>query len=157
MYRVPNYTQTVSMKLSEVLADIGIDERIVMKRRRTWLLNESIININYQLRVENNLTHILGSQSEGTTTIGIDSDIDKLICYKTLPVTQDWSDWIPGENNLLMIQDNSVSPGYCLLQVLRDDAPLPLDEPLDDESDQYFFKDRTGKILFQKFYSILYK
>jgi hypothetical protein len=26
MYQVPNYTQTVSMRLSEVLADIGAEE-----------------------------------------------------------------------------------------------------------------------------------
>jgi hypothetical protein len=42
-----------------------------------------------------------------------------------------------------MIKDNSVSPGYCLLQMLRHDVPLPTD----GESDQYFFRDRTGKIL----------
>jgi hypothetical protein len=44
-----------------------------------------------------------------------------------------------------MIQDNSVSPGYCLLQVLRSAVPLPAD----GESSQYFFKDRTGKLLFK--------
>ncbi|XP_060574006.1 uncharacterized protein LOC132731770 [Ruditapes philippinarum] len=143
MYQVPNYTQNVSMKLSEVLADIGVDERIVMKRRRTFLLIEVIENINYQLIDGSFITYFFGSQSEGTTTIGIHSDTDRLICTKLLPVIQDWSDWVPGVLNLLMIQDNYVSPGYCLLQSLRPDAPLPEN----GESGQFFFKDRTGKLL----------
>ncbi|XP_060592886.1 uncharacterized protein LOC132747503 [Ruditapes philippinarum] len=75
------------------------------------------------------------------------SDLDQLYCDKAFPVIQDWRDWIPGLYNHLMIQDNSVSPGYCLLQVLRPDAPLPED----GESDQFFFKDRTGKLLLKNF------
>ncbi|XP_060573998.1 uncharacterized protein LOC132731764 [Ruditapes philippinarum] len=139
MYQVPNYTETVSMRLSEVLADIGVDERIILKRRRTWLLRESIENINDQL---NFIAYYFGSQSEGTTTIGIHSDTDHLLWYKNLSVIQDWIDWIPGVSNHLMIQDNSVSPGYCFLQCLRSDAPLPAD----NESNKIFFKDRTGKL-----------
>ncbi|XP_060563432.1 uncharacterized protein LOC132722865 [Ruditapes philippinarum] len=151
MYQVPNYTKTVSMRLSEVLADIGIDERMTLKRRRTWLLRESLRNINDQLLDENSmLTYFFGSQSEGTTTIGIKSDIDQLVYDKTYTVIQDWSDWIPGVPNLLMIQDNSVSPGYCLLQRLRDDVPLSTD----GDSNQFFFKDRTGKLFLKN--SVVY-
>ncbi|XP_060574003.1 uncharacterized protein LOC132731768 [Ruditapes philippinarum] len=143
MYQVPNYTETVSMRLSEVLADIGVDERIILKRRRAWLLRESIENIHDQLLYGNLITYYFGSQSEGTTTIGINSDMDQLVCINELTVIPDWSDWIPGARNHLMIQDNSVTPGYCLLQRLRSDAPLPAD----CESDQLFFKDRSGKFL----------
>ncbi|XP_060555623.1 uncharacterized protein LOC132716375 [Ruditapes philippinarum] len=143
MYQVPNYTQTVSMKLSEVLADIGIDERIILKTRRTWLLRESLWSINHQLLDENGmLTHIFGSQSEGTTTLEMQSDIDQLLYSKISTVIQDWSDWIPGVRNLLMIQDNSVSPGYCLLHCLRNDVPLSAN----DDTYQFVFKDRTGKL-----------
>ncbi|XP_060578918.1 uncharacterized protein LOC132735903 [Ruditapes philippinarum] len=148
MYQVPNYTETVSMRLSEVLADIGVDERIVLKRRRALLLEESMINVNNQLRNENTYTlYYFGSRSEGTTTIGMESDTDELYCFNNHPVIQDWCEWIPGVTNYLMIQDNSVSPGYCLLQLLRNDAPLPVD----GESDQNFFRDRTGKMLLKQF------
>ncbi|XP_060563442.1 uncharacterized protein LOC132722875 [Ruditapes philippinarum] len=151
MYQVPNYTQIVSMTLSEVLADIGVDERMILKRRRTWLLIESLWNINNQILDEKAvLMHIFGSQSEGTTTNEMDSDIDQLAYNKTINVIQDWSDWIPGVLNLLMIQDNSVSPGYCLLQRLRDDVPLSAN----GDSDQYFFKDRTGKLFLKN--SVVY-
>ncbi|XP_060578205.1 uncharacterized protein LOC132735283 isoform X2 [Ruditapes philippinarum] len=148
MFQVPNYTQTVSMKLSEVLADIGVDERIVLKRRRALLLRESMKNVNYQLLNENAyILYYFGSQSEGTTTIGMKSDSDQLFCLNDFPVIQDWCEWIPDVPNLLMIQDNSVSPGYCLLQVLQRDAPLPADR----ESNQSFFRDRTGKVLLKQF------
>ncbi|XP_060560706.1 uncharacterized protein LOC132720567 [Ruditapes philippinarum] len=144
MYQVPNYTQAVSMKLSEVLADIGVDDRIVLKRRRSVLLREAVKNVNDQLWNMNIYTsYYFGSRSEGTTTMGLRSDADHLFCLNAFSVIQDWSEWIPGVLNYLMIQDSSVSPGYCVLQMLRPDVPLPAD----GESDQYFFRDRTGKIL----------
>ncbi|XP_060554426.1 uncharacterized protein LOC132715439 [Ruditapes philippinarum] len=151
MYQVPNYTENVSMRLSEVLADIGVDERIVLKRRRAWLLKESMINVNHQLWNKNSLTdYYFGSRSEGTTTIGLESDADILLCYNNHPVIQNWCEWIPGIPHLLMIQDNSVSPGYCLLQLLQRDAPLPAV----GEFNRYFFRDKTGKLLLkQSFFS----
>ncbi|XP_060597763.1 uncharacterized protein LOC132751594 [Ruditapes philippinarum] len=143
MYQVPNYTQTVSIRLSEVLADIGVDERMILKTRRTWLLKESLHNINYQLLdKDSTLKYIFGSQSEGTTTLEMESDIDQLVNIKTFTVIQDWNDWTPGVHNLLMIEDNSVSPGYCLLQCPVNDVPLSAD----GDSDQFFFQDRTGKL-----------
>ncbi|XP_060593519.1 uncharacterized protein LOC132747994 [Ruditapes philippinarum] len=144
MYQEPNYTQTVSMRLSEVLADIGVDERMVLKRRRAWLLREAILNVNNQLWNENSfILYFFGSQLERTTTLKMGSDTDHLYCLNNFNVMQDWSEWIPCVHNLLMIQDNSVSPGYCLLQMLRRDAPLPLD----GVSNQDFVRDRTGKLL----------
>ncbi|XP_060561380.1 uncharacterized protein LOC132721142 [Ruditapes philippinarum] len=132
------------MKLSEVLADIGVDERIVLKRRRTWLLTESIANIDNQ-SARDSLIFNFGSQSEGTTTPGMNSDLDTLACINVLPVIQDWSDWKLGVFNLLMTEDDSVSPGYCLLQVVRPDAPLPRY----GESDGNFVKDKTGKLFYK--------
>jgi hypothetical protein len=40
-------------------------------------------------------------------------------------VVQDLGEWEYGKRNLLMIQDENVSPGHCLLQMLKDNAPLP--------------------------------
>ncbi|XP_053387488.1 uncharacterized protein LOC123542792 isoform X2 [Mercenaria mercenaria] len=143
MFQVPDYTCTVSDKLAEVLADIGVDERIVLKRRRSLMLGEFMSNSTLQPCDEENTVYCLGSQSEGTTTPGLDSDIDFLFCMNDFKVVQDWSDWQPGVHNLLMIQDDTVSPGYCLLQRLRDDAPLPCNDVLD----KHHLRDRTGRIL----------
>ncbi|XP_045156674.2 uncharacterized protein LOC123523107 [Mercenaria mercenaria] len=143
MFQAPDYTETVSVRLSEVLADIGVDERIVLKRRRTLLLIESMENSALQLQDNKLTSYFLGSQSEGTTTLGLESDTDCLVCQNDFKIVQDWSDWQPGVLNLLMIQDDTVSPGYCLLQRLRDHAPLPYnDAPIG-----HFFQDKTGRIL----------
>ncbi|XP_053385068.1 uncharacterized protein LOC123537349 [Mercenaria mercenaria] len=143
MFQAPDYMQTVSLRLSEVLVDIGVDERIVQKRRRTRLLEESVCTISLQLQDLNSSTYILSSQSEGSTTIGLESDDDKLTCYNAYNVLQDWSEWQPSAINYLMIQDETVSPGYCLLQRLRNDVPLPYN----DTPNEHHFRDKTGRIL----------
>ncbi|XP_045156710.2 uncharacterized protein LOC123523127 [Mercenaria mercenaria] len=143
MFQQPGYIENVSEKLSEVLADIGVDERIVLKRRRSWLLGESVMNRSLQLQDLKVTHYYLGSQPEGTTTLGLSSDYDLLICNNNYNIIQDWKDWQPGMVNLLKIQDATVSPGYCLLQRLRNDAPLPCNFV----PDVYFVKDRTGRIL----------
>jgi hypothetical protein len=58
-------------------------------------------------------------------------------------VIQDWSDWEYGKQNLLMIQDEIVSPGYCFLQILRDDVPQPQEVEVNDHS----YRDELGRIL----------
>ncbi|XP_053395868.1 uncharacterized protein LOC123523798 [Mercenaria mercenaria] len=143
MFQQPGYIEYVSWRLSEVFADIGVDERIVLKRRRTWLLMASMATLSSQLKDENGSVYFLGSQCEGTTTPGLKSDIDQLLFYNDFNLIQNWADWEPGVCNYLMIQDETVSPGYCLLQRLRNDAPLPGN----DVPDQYHFRDRTGRIL----------
>ncbi|XP_053385067.1 uncharacterized protein LOC128550294 [Mercenaria mercenaria] len=141
MFQAPDYIQTVSVKLSEVLADIGVDERIVEKRRRALLLEESVNTISCQLLDSNGSVYILGSQSEGSTTLGLESDTDQLTCINDRNVIQDWSEWQPGVTNFLMIQDETTSPGYCYC--LRNDAPLPDN----DTPNEHHFRDRTGRIL----------
>ncbi|XP_053399451.1 uncharacterized protein LOC123556228 [Mercenaria mercenaria] len=143
MFQQPGYIENVSMGLSEVLADIGVSERIILKRRRTWLLVESIETITSQLEDEDLPSYFLGSQCEGTTTQGLKSDIDQLLCANDFNLIQDWADWEPGVRNFLMIQDETISSGYCLLQRLRRDAPLPSN----DVTNRYQFRDRTGRIL----------
>ncbi|XP_045156542.2 uncharacterized protein LOC123523024 [Mercenaria mercenaria] len=143
MFQVPDYTGTVSERLSEVLAEIGVDERTVLRRRRTVLLAESVENSALQLQDKKLTEYYFGSQSEGTTTQGLKSDTDILYSSSDLIILQDWSDWQPGVHNLLMIQDDTVSPGYCLLQYLRDDVPLPYNYVLHE----HCFRDRTGRIL----------
>ncbi|XP_053406301.1 uncharacterized protein LOC128559145 [Mercenaria mercenaria] len=111
------------------------------------MLNESIVNTLLKLNDQKNTLYNLGSQSEGTTTLGLSSDFDQVICLNIYNVIQDWRDWQPGVQNLLMIQDDTVSPGYCLLQCLRQDVPLPYNDVPNDVPNEYFFRDRTGRIL----------
>ncbi|XP_060568965.1 uncharacterized protein LOC132727455 [Ruditapes philippinarum] len=144
MSEMPYYTHNVSLRLSKVLDEIGVNERMVIKRRRLGLMNESILTIGHRLIHEEDVNvYNLGSTIEGTTTLGLSSDLDILFTLPRYRVIQDWSEWEPGVENLLMIQDDTVSPGYCLLQVLRQDVPLPVVNVIN----QYSYRDRIGRVL----------
>ncbi|XP_053402139.1 uncharacterized protein LOC128557805 [Mercenaria mercenaria] len=145
MFHTPYYYHNISMRLSEVLDDIGVDEYIVMKRRRANLLNETMQTIHFRgsFTHSQKTVYQLGSQSEGTTTMGLQSDTDILICLDDNIVIQDWSEWTPSKKAFLMIQNETTPPGYCLLQVLRPDTPLPVTH----ETGNVFVKDTSGWIL----------
>ncbi|XP_053379752.1 uncharacterized protein LOC123527776 [Mercenaria mercenaria] len=143
MFHTPDYYHNISMRLSEVVDDIGVNENMVMKWRRTALLRETMQTITPGADGRQMTVYELGSQSEGTTTIGLESDTDTLGCMDDNIVIQDWSEWTPGKYNYLMIQNETTPPGYCLLQALRPDAPLPDTHETDDD----FVKDKSGRIL----------
>jgi hypothetical protein len=58
-------------------------------------------------------------------------------------VIQDWAEWKQGKCNLLMIQDNNTTPGYCSLQQLATDVPLPLTEVRNKSN----LRDINGRVL----------
>ncbi|XP_045213407.2 uncharacterized protein LOC123564127 [Mercenaria mercenaria] len=138
MSHKPDYYRTVSLKLSEVLNDIGVNEGMILKRRRMYLLKETMSTCTERLMGRNLSIYHFGSQSEGSTTKGLDSDADTLTCHNERNVIQHWGEWQPDRKSLLMIQDETTSPGYCLLQSLRNDKPLPIcTAALDHEPDIY--------------------
>ncbi|XP_060591540.1 uncharacterized protein LOC132746428 [Ruditapes philippinarum] len=116
----------LSLSLTKVFNDIGVNEGGVLKRRRSQLLSESVQTIACRTIGTNATVFNLGSQSEGATTIGLTSDKDTLFCYHSHNIIQDWSEWEYGKENYLMIQDENTTPGYCFLQLLRPDEPLPM-------------------------------
>jgi hypothetical protein len=76
------------------------------------------------------------------------SDTDTIFCFNMYHVIQDGSDWQPGVINLLMIQDRSLSLGYCRLQVLKPDFPLPIRRYKTEPSlCTVFRRDRHGRVL----------
>ncbi|XP_045210717.2 uncharacterized protein LOC123562132 [Mercenaria mercenaria] len=142
MFRVPDYQENLSLRLSEVLDDIGISEEMVLKRRRSTLLYETMATV-LSMPIKNKSIHMFGSFSEGTTTAELRSDIDCLQCDFDYNVIQDYAKWKHGFKNLLMIRDNTTSPGYCLLQQIRDDVPLPATHALD----KYHVRDASRRVL----------
>jgi DNA polymerase sigma len=104
MSRIPDYAHNLSLKLSQVMDGIGVNEMIVTKRRRSWLLNESLYTLTQQLRGNDGNIFIFGSTIEGTTTPGLHSDTDCVISMNKFNVIQDRSEWEYGKHNLLMIQ-----------------------------------------------------
>ncbi|XP_045212628.2 uncharacterized protein LOC123563727 [Mercenaria mercenaria] len=142
MFHTADDYHNISMRLSEVLDDIGVNEKMTLKIRRWVLLTEPNETIIYRALQFPTTIYNFGSWSEGTTTAGLKSDTDCLLTRDDSNVIQDWSEWTPGKN-LLMIQNETTPPGYCLLQRLIDNAPLPLTH----EYDNYLVKDTSGRIL----------
>ncbi|XP_060568762.1 uncharacterized protein LOC132727342 [Ruditapes philippinarum] len=143
MFQSPEYSNILSLKLSEVLEDVGVNEEMVMKRRRVHMLAENIHTVSLKSICENRTVYNFGSQSEGTTTIGLNSDTDILLLDYDYNVIQDWAEWKQNKINLLMIQDEDVTPGYCFLQLLRSDEPL-FETIIPDQD---YIRDNKGKIL----------
>ncbi|XP_060566824.1 uncharacterized protein LOC132725664 [Ruditapes philippinarum] len=143
MFGIQEYTHNVSLKLSKVLDWIGVNEITVMKRRKSVLLRDSLTTLSLKLCGHDLDTFSFGSQIEGTTTPGLNSDGDSVYFMNKINVIQDWDEWKHGKQNLLMIQDGNVSPGYCLLQELRNDVPSPCVIKHRNHS----YRDRMGRIL----------
>ncbi|XP_053402784.1 uncharacterized protein LOC123550131 [Mercenaria mercenaria] len=138
MFHTPDHYRNISLRLSEVLADIGVNENMVLKRRRSTLLAETIETINDRASGKEWNVYHLGSRSEGTTAIGLKSDTDVLFFQNGKIVIQDLSERTQGLTNYLMIQNETTPTGYCLLQVLR---------PVTSDMDNVFVKDTRGRIL----------
>ncbi|XP_060583124.1 uncharacterized protein LOC132739426 [Ruditapes philippinarum] len=134
-----------SLMLSEVLDDIGVNERIVMRRRRNCMLLETMCNINRTLSDINQTDYYLGSQIEGTTTEGLKSDYDILLCTHNVNIMQDRLEWKKGKLNYLIIQDENTTPGYCFLQKFETYLHLPASVI----PDKNHITDGEGRILFK--------
>ncbi|XP_052239977.1 uncharacterized protein LOC127850733 isoform X2 [Dreissena polymorpha] len=115
----------LSVRMSNALEAIGAEKCTVMKRRKTFMRREFMETI-----TENLVGNILecfhfGSQSEGTTTPGLQSDIDLLFTNKNVNVMTQLRDWENGKQNLLMLYDDITPPQQYLLQIFKPDAPEP--------------------------------
>ncbi|XP_060580987.1 uncharacterized protein LOC132737670 [Ruditapes philippinarum] len=113
------YDYNISSKLSQVMDDIGVNKKLVMKRRQTFMLNETITTLIDRLIGEDVTTYVLGSQSEGSVTKGLKSDYDILACDNAYNVIQDIHDFQNGKHNYLMVKDNNTTKGYCYLQLIE--------------------------------------
>ncbi|XP_053403337.1 uncharacterized protein LOC128558384 [Mercenaria mercenaria] len=132
-----------SLRLSYVLDFIGVNETTVMMRRRTGLILESLGTLQpYVINDGNSTTFKFGSQTEGTTTLGLNSDCDTLMCDNRYNIIQVSGQWEQGKRNLMMLRDN-VAPGYCRLQLFKSDIP----EACEDLPDDNFEYDDEGRVL----------
>ncbi|KAH3897494.1 hypothetical protein DPMN_021682 [Dreissena polymorpha] len=112
--------------MSEALDDCGAGKATVMKRRRTYLSRESMSTIAIRLQGGSSENYHFGSQSEGTTTPGLVSDIDVLSSDDYANFMICWRDWKAGIINLLMLNDDITPPQQYLLQVIRKETPEPI-------------------------------
>jgi len=93
-------------------------------------------------------TFHFGSQSEGTTTPGLQSDTDQLRTFNNVNIMYSWADWQQGDINLLMVRDEDTPPQHYLLQWIRSDIPQPVthtDNPdyVTDSHGRVFYSNMT--------------
>ncbi|KAH3810091.1 hypothetical protein DPMN_138477 [Dreissena polymorpha] len=122
---IPEHFPELSIRLSELLDDIGAGKCTVMERRVAYLRRECMYTITEQLQGKNLVCFHFGSRSEGTTIPGLNSDIDLLKSHYNENIMTDWRDWKAGICNFLMLHDDITPPQQYLLQVIRHDTPEP--------------------------------
>ncbi|KAH3770343.1 hypothetical protein DPMN_171628 [Dreissena polymorpha] len=105
-----------------------------MERRKTFLWRERMEIISLRLIGSYTECFHFGSQSEGTTTPGLQSDIDLLISNTNAKIMRAWQDWEAGKGNLLMLHNENTSPQQYLLQVIQQYTPEP-----DSRLHDYFY------------------
>ena len=133
----PKYYKPLSQRFYKVLEDIGVSTEIrdlmgkyctSLEIRQTMCLRLAAETYNTRARSSNSRVtgtnpvsiYICGSSFEGTTTKGMESDIDELIVAELLPVATDISDAQLHNICLLMLQDFYTPPGYAKLQLVVD-------------------------------------
>ncbi|KAH3740427.1 hypothetical protein DPMN_047133 [Dreissena polymorpha] len=142
--QIPEHFEELSIRMLAALDDSGAGKKTVLERRRTYLCREHIEKIALQLQGKNMECFHFGSQSEGTTTPGLQSDIDFLMTNYEFNIMTIWEDWRAGMINLLMLHDNTTPPQQYLLQVIGVNTP----EPWTSLTHDTFVRKDSGQILF---------
>jgi len=136
------FYDVMSLRLIAALEDMGVTELIVGRRRHTFLQDESAESLTFKTRGVNFVCYHFGSMTEGTTTPGMGSDIDTLICNDDVNIMSGWPEWERGRENLLMVKHVTCSPQHYRLQEARSDLPLPLTQ----SCHEFCVTDHDGKI-----------
>ncbi|KAH3829836.1 hypothetical protein DPMN_103065 [Dreissena polymorpha] len=136
-----------SLKVCEVMEDIGVTEEIVNLRQYM------VYKYEVRLPIKNNSLYNallpVGSQVEGSTTIGMKSDTDIICvsCYVKV-ILQGQSEGCQGE--ALVVKDEMCCSQCCILQL----SPIDPENKInfasnDDRFDEtgHLFRDKQGRIL----------
>jgi len=142
MSLVPAFFHHLSEVLYQVLECVGVNPWVVERRRHTFLHREASVDVHEHQEGLDITTFCFGSQSEGTTTPGLQSDTDMLFTRNNVNIMFSWADWQQGRWNLLMVRDEDTPPQHYLLQLIRSDVPLPVTH--NDDPD--YFNDSQGRV-----------
>jgi len=128
----PAFFHHLSLVLYQVLECVGVNPWVVERRRHTFLHREAEWDVHDHQAGRDVTTFHFGSQSEGTTTPGLQSDTDMLYTYNPINIMFSWADWQRGRGNLLMVRYDDTPPQHYLLQLIDEDVPQPvthIDDP----------------------------
>ena len=153
----PNYYRSLSRNLERILEDVGASTDI----RNLWEEHNSSLELLQPLlhnRSPKGYFHIVGSSYEGTTTLGLNSDLDILLILEDAPVVIDIHEAQQYNYCLLVIQDNNTPAGYVKLQGCVNGVPRfqmstsrDLDDAIVDKESRYVFVNTMFPINSQNF------
>ena len=103
--------------------DIAVIGEMTQKRRNTCHLENFIATLAYNSRGGEASCFTVGSQSEGSTTVGMDSDTDKIVSHNGFQVVLTLEAWDKDKTNLLAFKDSTTPPQFYKLQRLQYDIP----------------------------------
>lgn len=141
----PDSYRSLSRRLERVLEDIGastVIRNIWKKHNRSLELLQPLLHN----RFPKGSFFIVGSSYEGTTTLGLNSDIDILLVLEDVTVVIDIQEAQQYNYCLLVIQDSNTPAGYVKLQGcvngvprFKRCTPCDLDDAVVDKESRYVF------------------
>jgi len=141
---VPAFFHHLSEVLYEVLECVGVTPWVVERRRHTFRHREAERDVDAHQDGFDGTYFYFGSQSEGTTTPGLQSDTDMLTTRSLIKTMFSWSDWQQGKINLLMVREEDTPPQHYLLQLIRSDIP----QPVTHTDDPDYVTDSQGRVFY---------
>ena len=127
----------LSVRLYDVLDKVGASAEF-RKLRQDCMISKEIINTFTDQGSEKLISsYIFGSSSEGSTTPGMNSDTDWLLCVDEYPAIDNISDAGDGLA-LLMIRVKDTQPGYVKLQHVYNGRPQTVyTRDIDRDKEEY--------------------
>ncbi|KAL4219123.1 hypothetical protein ACF0H5_021706 [Mactra antiquata] len=106
-----------SLKINKILNNEGVNEDVIRKRRKCYSQMECNERIHkYTDYSFSEKPHFFGSQSEGSTTLGLHSDLDSVMIPDNMVVITSSLDKIPEDMIYTFKMDKYTKNGYCLLR-----------------------------------------
>ena len=125
-----SFYKTLSRRLYRILEDTGASTTFRGMNVKFKTTAEILTSVWSSMFLNTAVSHYcFGSSFEGTTTPGLNSDIDLVHVPEFFPVVTSIADAQQYLNSLLLVQDSYTPAGYCKLQWVIHGVPVTLPQP----------------------------
>ena len=126
-----SFYKTLSRRLYRILEDTGASTTFRGMTVKAKTTKEIFTSLCSSMILNTAVSYYwFGSSFEGTTTPGLNSDIDIVIVPEYLPVVTSIADAQQYFTSLLLVQDSYTPAGYCKLQLVIHGMPVTLSQPI---------------------------
>jgi len=147
VYRKSQKSQKeLSRDVYDAFQAIGVTSNMIHRRRHESLLEETLKTTGNKILGESVSYFIVGSRVEGSTTKGMQSDIDAVNCIDCVKVVLKLGAWQTGKINMLAFKDETTPPQFyklCRLRSTPDGRQEYMRVPVDDTD----VVDEQGRVL----------